>query len=283
MQYVQAVVLGAVQGLTEFIPISSDGHLFILRELMRWPDQGLLFDAVLHFGTLAAIIIVLWREVRDLFIGAWQVIRQRSLTRTPQQRLLVAVVIATLPAALAGYFLEDLFTDVYRNTLSVGLWFAATGAFYFFTEQIITTRHTRKTHQGEQKLRPTFFRALLIGLAQVMALLPGVSRSGTTIATGTLLGLSREAAARFSFVIAAPIVAGASALSLVDLIREGGSNSAEVSWGPLVLGTVAALIVGVLALKSLLRFVKRRSLRVFGAYLLTLGAIVIALRVMGIW
>jgi undecaprenyl-diphosphatase len=274
-EYLQAIVLGAVQGVTEFLPISSDGHLFIVRELFGWPDQGLLFDAVLHIGTLLAIIIVLWRDLADLFVGFWQVVSRREVSKTHQERLFVSVVIATIPAALAGYFLEDLFAETYRNVLSVGLWFAACGAFYFLVEQI----NRKKT---ATKSEPTFWNALAIGLAQVAALLPGVSRSGTTIATASLVGIKREAAARFSFVMAAPIVAGASLLSLAQLVTGDGSTG-QIAWAPLIVGTIVALLVGVLALKGLLRLVKARGLRIFGAYMLTLGGLVIALHLVGIW
>ncbi|MFO0704745.1 MAG: undecaprenyl-diphosphatase UppP [Candidatus Andersenbacteria bacterium] len=280
MQYLQAIVLGAVQGLTEFLPISSDGHLFIVRQLFGWSDQGLLFDAVLHIGTLLSIIIVLWRDLAELFVGFWQVITRRELTKTRQERLFVAAVVATIPAAVAGYFLEDLFTTTYRNVLSVGLWFAACGAFYLLAEQLV-----RKKQQT--KLEPTVRDALAIGLAQVTALLPGVSRSGTTIATGSLVGLKREAAARFSFVMAAPIIAGASLLSLVQLLTgHAGSATAPVTlrdWLPLIVGTLVALVVGVFALKGLLQIVKRRGLRLFGAYMLTLGGLIVALHLFGIW
>ncbi len=282
MQYLQALVLGAVQGLTEFLPISSDGHLYIVRVILGWQDQGLLFDAVLHIGTLIAIIVVLWRDLLDLIVGFWhivlRIVRVRREAWSHGERLFVATVIASIPAALAGFFFEDIFTNTFRNVLSVGLWFAACGAFYLLAEQLTRRKQLTKTEPG-------FLGAFWIGLAQVTALLPGVSRSGTTIATANLVGMTRESAARFSFVMAAPIIAGASGLSLLQLVTGDQSVSAAIggSWGPLLLGTVVAFIVGVFALTSLLRIVKRFGLHIFGAYMIGLGGIVVILHWLGVW
>ncbi|MDP2587757.1 MAG: undecaprenyl-diphosphate phosphatase [bacterium] len=282
MEYLQALVLGLTQGITEFIPISSDGHLYLVRIIFDWPDQGLLFDAVLHIGTLFAIIIVLWRELLDLVTGFWHILARRTFVQTSQARLASATILATIPAALTGYFFEDIFSEFYRNALSVGLWFTATGVFYFLVEQLIKSK--RQKNEQQQKTEPSMWNAVLIGLAQVTALLPGVSRSGTTIATGTLLGLTREAAARFSFVMATPIIAGASILSLAQLfLQEVQVTQGQSNWGPLALGTVAALLVGVAALKGLLELVKRWGLRVFGFYLVGLGVVVVALNYSGVF
>lgn len=273
MNYLIAAVLGAIQGFTEFVPISSDGHLFLVRQILNWPDQGLAFDAVMHFGTLVAIILVLHRELWYLLKGVINIIKTGKIWKEPQQQFVTTVVIASIPAVLAGVFLDKIFSDLYRNILSVGLWFMATGAFYFLTEVLIT--------KSLKKEQPSALGALWIGLAQVFSLLPGVSRSGTTIATGMLVGLKRQAAAKFSFVMATPILIGASGLSLYRLFSE---NSKEiVSWGPLSLATLVAFIVGLIALKSLLKLLKKRSLKIFGSYLLILGGIIVLLHVLRIW
>lgn len=270
MSYVQAAVLGAIQGLTEFLPISSDGHLFIARQLLGWPDQGLLFDAVLHLGTLVAVVIALWPEWLRFGRGLVSIVTQRKLWANAEQRLVVLVVVATIPAVLAGYFGESLVASTFRGVEWVAFWFAVTGAFYLLAEAISSWNPSRRTRS-----EPSRLGALLIGIAQAAALLPGVSRSGLTISTGRLHGLSREAAAKFSFVMSGPIVLGAVLKSFLDLRSEPVGS---VEWGPLLLGIVVAGVVGVLAVRWLLRYLKTRNLVPFAAYLLVLSVLLLVLR-----
>jgi undecaprenyl-diphosphatase len=271
MEYFVAVVLGVVQGVTEFLPISSDGHLFIVREVFRLPDQGLLFDALLHLGTLLAVVVGLWPEWRRVGRGLISIITKRQLWTTPEQKLVVLLVVASIPAALAGYFLEDIFAETFRNIRSVALWVAATGSFYLFVEY-------SKPRASRQEAG--FKHAIWMGLAQMAALLPGVSRSGTTIATGTMFGLQRESAAKFSFLMSGPITAGAVAFSGIKLMQDGSSVGGN--WGVVVVGVVVAFFVGLLALRGLLRFLKTRSLKLFGVYMLALGGILLLASVWGL-
>jgi undecaprenyl-diphosphatase len=272
MEYFVAAVLGAVQGVTEFLPISSDGHLFIVREVFGLPDQGLLFDALLHLGTLLAVLVGLWPEWRRVGRGLVSIIAKRQLWTTPEQKLIVLLVVASIPAALAGYFLEDIFAETFRNIRSVALWVAATGSFYLFVEY-----SKPRASRPETGLK----HAIWMGLAQMTALLPGVSRSGTTIATATLLGLQRESAAKFSFLMSGPITAGAVAFSGIKLMQDG-SSSVGGNWGVVVVGVVVAFFVGLLALRGLLRFLKTRSLKLFGVYMLALGGILLLANVWGL-
>lgn len=270
MAWLQAAVLGLVQGLTEFIPVSSDGHLFAVRALLHWPDQGLLFDTVLHLGTLVAVVVGLWPEWVRVGRGVASVFRTRQLWKTSDQRLVVLVLVATVPGAVFGYFGESIFADVFRTTSAVALLFTVCGLFYVLAEYLAR----RATHRDE----PSLLGALAIGAAQATALLPGVSRSGTTIAAGRLLGLERASAARFSFVLAGPIVAGAVAKSLLEL---AGAPAVETAWGPLVVGVVVAGVVGVLAIRWLLRFLKTRSLLPFGVYMVVVGGVLLLARTVG--
>jgi len=271
MSYVHAAVLGVIQGLTEFLPISSDGHLFVVRELFGWPDQGLLFDAVLHLGTLVAVLVALWPEWRRFGRGLVSIVTQRKLWATPEQRLVVLVVIATVPGVIAGVLFEDLVGGLFRNVVSVALWLGATALFYIAAEAAVRWLGSARSTRSE----PTALGALLIGTAQAVALLPGVSRSGLTIATGKLHGLTREAAAKFSFVMSGPIVLGAVLKSFVDL---RGEPIGSVEWGPLAVGIVVAGVVGVLAVRWLLRYLKTRTLVPFAVYLLVLSILLLVLQ-----
>ena len=283
MNILQAALLGVVEGITEFLPISSDGHLFLVREILRWPDQGLAFDAVLHLGTLLAIVIGLWREWLGVLRGLASILKTRKIWSTPEQRLIVLLVLATLPGALAGFFFESIFAETFRSLLSVGLWFAATGAFYFFVEYSprVLARTKSKALAKTIEAQPSAVGALWIGLAQAAALLPGVSRSGMTIATGTLLGLSRKNAAPFSFLMAGPITFGAIVKSFLE--PSGSGSLTGNSWGPLFVGIVVAFVVGWFALKILLRYLKTHTLKAFGSYMLGVGGAVLLLKILGAW
>ncbi len=277
MHYWIALVFGALQGLAEFIPISSSGHLVLIRHIFEWPDQGLAFDAVLHLGTLLAVFIALYKEWWRVLKGFFSFVRTGKLWSTPEQRFFSALIIASIPAALVGFFLESWVDDNFRGLLSLGLFFAATGSFYFFVELVIRTRLEDKKAQQSVGFR----RALWIGLAQIAALWPGVSRSGMTMTAGMLTGMSRRRAARFAFLLSGPIVAGAGALSVYRLVS-GAANSSATNWGPLLLGSLVALIVGWLSIKGMLKFLRTKTLKPFAVYLLVLGILIVGLRFFGV-
>jgi len=272
MQYFVAGLLGAVQGLTEFLPISSEGHLFIVRAIFHLEDQGVLFDAILHFGTLIAIFVVLRREWWKILRGAVSMLRTRHIWETTEQKMISLIVLATIPGALAGFFLENIFANAFRDIISISLWILATGSFYFFAEYAI--------QQSSQKQLPSLVGAIWLGLAQAMALLPGVSRSGMTIATGRLIGMSRSAAAKFSFLMAGPIVLGATLFSFMKSLQAPVAPLHE-QWRMMLIGVVTAFVVGYFALRGLLRYLKTHSLRVFGVYMLGLGAVLLLLSAFG--
>lgn len=260
----QAIVLGAIQGLTEFLPISSDGHLVVAGLFLDLPLEGgdaLGFDILLHAGSLLAIVIgffALWKKlVLSVLRGdrdAW--------------RLALFIIVATVPGVIAGLFLEDAIGDM-RSLTAAGIGFLVTAAVLLLGESVGRTRN------GEADL-PTlgFSRALLIGCAQAVAILPGVSRSGCTISTGRALGLTRPAALDFSFLMALPIIAGAVAKTLVDALRGDVVFPApEVC----VTGFIVSFLVSMLAIRLLKLLVVRRSLGVFAWYLVPLGLVLLFL------
>jgi undecaprenyl-diphosphatase len=269
LEFLEAILLGVVQGLTEFLPVSSSGHL-LLGQYFLGLDQdrfGLPFDVALHLGTLVAVVSFFWRDllrmagafVRSLSPGG------RNLA-DPDQRLAYLILASTVPAALIGFFLEDFFETTVRSPWVVVFNLVLVGVLFIVGEAVGS-----KT-RGADKLR--FSEAVGIGLAQAAALVPGVSRSGATITLGLFLGLRREEAARFSFLMSVPIIAGAGSLQLTQAVSEGMGRSEALMFAA---GFVSSAVVGYLAIKFFLRYVVHHSLRAFAYYRFGLAAVVVAL------
>lgn len=257
--YIQAFILGAVQGLTEFLPVSSSGHLVIAKEFLGIPDQGIFFDAILHLATLLAILIYFrldWLEMLKSWINENKVKRQTRLNR----RLLIFILIATIPAAIIGWFLNQWVNVNFYNTTSVAIFMLIIGFIFIFIERFIQSKDDMNRLNGA--------RVIGVGLAQALAIIPGISRSGTTIVTGMYMGLRREVAAKFSFLLAAPIIAGAGFYSLYQAISKGIILYDWLFW---IIAFVSSLIFGLLAIKFLLSFLQKYSLNVFAYYLLLAG------------
>lgn len=273
LEFLQAVLLGVVQGLTEFLPVSSSGHL-LLGQYFLGLDQdrfGLPFDVALHLGTLVAVVSYFWRDllrmarafVRSLSPGG------RNLA-DPDQRLAYLILASSIPAALIGFLLESFFEETVRSPWVVVFNLVLVGILFIVGEAVGS--RTRRA----DKLR--FVEALGIGLAQATALVPGVSRSGATITLGLFLGLRREEAARFSFLMSVPIIAGAGSLQLAEVAAEGMDRSQAAIF---VAGFVSSALVGYLAIRFFLRFVVHHSLRAFAYYRFGLAAVVAVLLLLG--
>lgn len=271
MQLWQAIVLGAIQGLTEFVPVSSTAHLFLAQILLGLGNESanLTFDIVLHLGTALALIAVYARELFGMLVESarWAA---RKPAREPEDRaLIVPLVLGTVPGVLAGLFLLKRF-EAHRTLAVVGLSMLTACAYFFLSEWAGDRRQAKK---GERET-VTAADSLWIGVAQGAAgLMAGFSRSGFTIATGRLRGLSRERSARFSFLLALPIILGAGAKAILDLHRH---PEPRLSIGLLAAGFFSAAIVGFLSVRFLLGFLKTHSLRPFGVYLGLLGTALLA-------
>lgn len=254
MNIIQALVLGIVQGATEFIPISSSGHLVLVPWLLDWPEPGLIFDTIVHWGTLLAILAVFWRDILDL-ARAWAgSIVERNL-EPPEARLAWLIIVGTLPAALIGFLWEDFFESLFSSPGRVAALLLVTGAILALSERL----GKRQLSMGDL----SWLDSVLIGLAQGLSIAPGISRSGATIALGLLRGIEREAAARYSFLLATPIIFGAGLLQLAELFR-AGAGGAQLA--PLIVGFLAAAISGYLCIKFLLAYLQRGRLYVFAVY-----------------
>jgi undecaprenyl-diphosphatase len=262
MTLLHALVLGVLQGLGEFLPISSSGHLIAVPWLLGWPDSGLAFDVALHLGTLFAVAAAFWRDwVRLLTAGAKGLASGRPLA-DPDSRLLVYIVLATIPGAIAGKLLEDWAETAFRSPLLVAAMMAALGVVLWIADR----RANRVPGDEHFSLRD----ALLVGTSQALAIVPGTSRSGVTISAALLLGHRRDAAARFSFLLALPITAGAALLKVPHLFRAGADTT------PVIAGMVAAAVSGFLAIRLLLALVRTRTYLPFVVYRFAFAALVVA-------
>ncbi len=259
----QAILLGVLQGLTEFLPVSSSGHLVIVPHLLGWPDPGLALDTMLHLGTLLAIVVFFWGDIWRLVRAALVSLQRRSLA-DPDSRVAWSLVVATIPGALLGFFFEDFFERLFGMP-------RAAAAFLLVTALVLVVSEV-----VGKRFRPiaalSWIDALAIGLAQSLAIAPGISRSGSTIAAGMLLGFHREEAARFSFLLAIPITLGSGAFQLLKLI---GGTSAPAAPAVVLSGMVAAAVAGYLAIAALLALLRRQNLLVFAVYCAALGLAVL--------
>ncbi|MCL4503595.1 MAG: undecaprenyl-diphosphatase UppP [Deltaproteobacteria bacterium] len=266
MHPLAALLLGLVQGITEFLPISSSAHLALLEHYFHVSGGGLSFDILLHVGTLAALLGYFyqdWLEMGHAFIFPTRYNR-------PERRLLFFLIIAVIPGAIAGVLLEHKAETVFREPARIALLMGGVGLLLILAEKI--ARHVRHMDQI------TFKDALYIGLSQALAIMPGVSRSGITMTTGLFLGLNRRSAAHFSFLLATPIIAGAGLYHLPKWFKEG--NSGELTLLPAVLGFLAAVISSYLTIKYLLRFLQRHTFIPFAVYRLIVAAIILTLAVL---
>jgi len=267
----QAILLGAVQGLTEFVPVSSTAHLYLVQSALGLGNDAanLSFDIVLHLGTALALVVVYARDLAGILAEAGRWIARRP-ARLPEDRaLIVPLALGTVPGVLAGLFLLKRFEE-HRTLLVVGI-SMLTACVYFFVAEAVGDRRAARERERD---RVTAGDSLWVGLAQAAAgMMAGFSRSGFTIATGRLRGLSRERAARFSFLLALPIILGAGAKTLLDLRhRPEPALPARL----LALGFLSAAVVGFVAVRFLLAYLRRRSLRPFAMYLGVLGAVLVA-------
>ena len=247
MNILEAILLGIIQGLTEFLPISSSGHLAVVERLLG-RDVPLAFDVLLHFASLAAVVIVLWGDLWSLL--------------TTRRRLILPLIIGTIPAGLAGVLLGDRLENAKHDMLVVGCCFIVTGVALAVGERLARSRTAARSLTGIGLVD-----ALIVGLAQAVALLPGVSRSGMTISAVRMRGVSREDCVRFSFLLAVPVIAGAGVLEAPKMLKMAGGVGAA----SLAAGAVAGLAASILAIKLLLKIVRRVSLGVFSYYCLPLG------------
>jgi len=254
----QAVILGLAQGLGEFLPISSSAHLVLIPWFFKWTDPGLTFDVALHLGTLVAVVIYFWKDWWRLIIKGF------TDVRSTEGRLFWYLVAASVPGAIGGYLLEKKAETVFRSPTLIAVMLILMGILLYWAD--------RRSEKKIEMNSITFGTSLLIGVSQVLAIVPGVSRSGITMTTGLLMGVTRAGAARFSFLLSTPIIFGAAMVKLPGVI----SNPSVITVN-FMIGMVVSCIAGIVSIGFLLRYVQTKNFLPFAWYRFILGALVIVM------
>jgi undecaprenyl-diphosphatase len=252
----QAVILGLAQGLGEFLPISSSAHLVLIPWLFRWTDPGLTFDVALHVGTLVAVIIYFWKDWWQLILKGF------TEARSVKGRLFWYLVAASVPGALSGYLLEDKAETVFRSPLLIAMMLIVMGIFLYWADR----RSAKKIEMDNI----TFGTSLFVGISQALAIIPGVSRSGITMTAGLLMGLNREGAARFSFLLSTPIIFGAAVVKLPGVLSDPSVITVDF-----MIGMLVSCMTGIAGIGFLLRYVQAKNFLPFVWYRFALGALVV--------
>ena len=274
-QLIQAIVLGIVQGLTEFLPVSSSGHLIVVPALLGWDDpfiESLAFSVMLHVATLLALLIYFRADWIRLIPAGLAAIRDRSFRDDPDRRLAWLLAASTVPAVIVGVLLNDLIETAFREPRLVAITLVI-GAAILWTADRLGSR-------SREMRSLTFPAAVGIGAAQALALIPGVSRSGISISAGLFAGLDRESAARYAFLMATPITAGAGIWELRKIVS--GEAGVELPIVPLVAGMAASLIAGLLAIAVVLRYLRSNGVGLFVLYRIALAALIVVAW-LGLW
>jgi undecaprenyl-diphosphatase len=268
MLLLQIVVLAIIQGVTEFLPISSSGHLLLVPVVTGWPDQGVLTDVMIHLGSFLAVVVYFWRDCVNLLKGAADLLRGRSTT---WGRLALWIVLATIPAVVFGVFLDKIgFMDVVRTRPQIVAWNAIVfGTLLYICDRYGLTRNLMVNMNLPQ--------ALIIGVAQALAIIPGTSRSGITMTAARVLGFERSEAARFAFLLGIPAIAGAAVLKLSDAMIEG----TPITW-PMLLTAVMTFFVALGTIAFLMRIIRHVSFLPFAVYRVGLGVLLLTLIYWGV-
>ena len=270
MTIIKAIILGVVQGLTEFLPVSSSGHLAVAQHLLKVPEERILFLTVLlHFGTLLSIFFIYSKDIMMITIEFlkmfFELIRGKGFRVNNEYRKLgIMIIIATIPTGLMGVFFKDLFSSFYSSTLIIGFALLITGTLLWFAEKV----NSGKRNINHMK----WYDAAIVGIFQGLAITPGLSRSGSTIVGSLFRGFNKELATKFSFLISIPTILGATIFEVKDALELG---LGDFTLGILLAGILSAFLAGVIAIRALINFIKKEKLYYFSFYTWTIGTIVI--------
>jgi len=261
MSIFEAIILGVVQGVTEFLPVSSSGHLVLLQKIFGINEPGLFFDTMLHAGTLLAVFIVLWKDI-------WELLKK------PIQKLTGFLILATIPAVVAALLFKDKIENIFESAKLLGFCFLITTVILVIAEILSRRIHNNENIHLKTETNMTWIDALIIGLMQAIAIPPGISRSGATISGALFRGLDRDFAARFSFLLSIPAILGALVLHSKDLVT-GKVPVEDINIAAVIAGTLSAVVVGFFAVKFMLKIIREKSLFGFAVYTAVLGVLVL--------
>ncbi len=262
MDYFKIIIIAVIQGLTEFLPVSSSGHLVLAEYLLGFESPGVTLEVFLHFGTFLSVLVIFWKDIVRIMIALfgnfWKIRKYPVLIRENENFAMgLMIVLSMIPAALIGLFFGDEIAGLFDNIYMTGIALLFTGTFLFLTQW---ARDMKRPLNG--------WRALLMGLAQALAIIPGISRSGSTVSTGMFLGMPRKKVAKFSFLMALPLIFGAALLEAKDAFA-----NADFIWSGMIIGTLTSFLFGYFAVKWLMKAIIRGKLHFFGFYCLALGFI----------
>lgn len=272
MSVQEALILGAIQGLAEFLPISSSGHLVLAESFMKLPVESMKsFDIATHFGTLLSLIVYFWKEflglIHGFFAGVGQIFTKKKLPDEVEKyyKFSILLILATIPAIVLGVTLGDWLDEMFRHPFSVAIFMIAVGVLFFVAELVYTKIKTRNVG---------FREGIVMGFAQCLALIPGISRSGITISAGLFQGVKRDEAAKFSFLLGSIAIFGGAVFAVVAVMK---GKYAMPQVGPLAAGIASSFLVGLWAISFLMKFLKKHTLHVFGVYRVVFGFVLLYL------
>lgn len=252
MNVLQAVILGIVQGITEFLPVSSSGHLVLFQKIFRIQEPTMIFDVVLHIGTLIPVFIVFWDKIF-------------ALVRKPLQKYSYLVIVATIPAVMVALLFNNKIENLFESGKFLSLSFIATGIILLYADS------SSNENKNDEKI--TYTDSLLIGFMQAVAIIPGISRSGSTISSSLACGLQKNTAAKFSFILSIPAILGAAVLQIKNIF--GGTTTEFVHIWPMIFGFIAAMLSGYLSIKFMLKLISESKLKLFSYYVFVLAFFII--------
>lgn len=274
MSLLQAIILGIFQGIAEFLPISSSGHLAVLQNLFNIKEGNLFFTEMLHFGTLISIVVVYFNDIIKMIVEFFKLIntlfyntyhkKKKQIRLNSHQKLALLIIMGSIPTAIIGLTFEDFFESLYTSLLPIGFAFLITGLLLWISE--------KKAFQNKDIEKMSFLDSIIIGIAQGLAIFPGISRSGSTIVAGLMRGLKKPLATEYSFLLALPATFGAGLLGILKVIKSDSPVTINV---PLAIGVVLSTIVGIISIKILIKLLNKNKLHYFSYYLWFIGILTI--------